>query len=812
MKKILVVEDDENFRCILEISLGDQGYEVIHAETGEAGLQKVRSARPDIILLDILLPDMNGFEVCRRLKSDPECQSIPILIMTTLGDSEHTVKGLSSGADDYVNKPFDMPVLLARVRTHIQKKELHDSIKEEEKEKSKLLEISQALSSTLNPQEILFAIVSKISETINVERCSIIYADPEKKEGHVMASHDAEDVKYLEIDIQKYPEIKKALVEGEAVLISDASSDPILHGVREALRPAGVKSILALPVIFEDKIIGSLVLRASRRDLPFNEREMRFCRLISHLAASPLKNAFQFQRLKRLGEDEQKFRLMAEGELKESEEKFRTLVENSPDCISLVELDGKLAYMNSEGLRQNCLSDAAEIRGCDFSMGLEGESLYSVKEAFEESKKGRTTHFECLTRSRDGKENWWDSFFVPLRDGKGKTARVIRVCRNITKQKQTTEELRKLYMAVEQSPVNVVITDSDGNIEYINPNFTRTTGYALEEALGKNPRILKSGEMPAEGYKKMWETLVTGNEWRGEFHNKKKNGELYWESAIISPVKDALGKITHYLGVKEDITVRKRMEKELEKSREEAMMQTLFAQRLSALAAISGGISHELSQPLSVIGLQAETMKAMMQKGRSIEPDSLSENMDKIIQQIDRAVKIIEHMKEFSSGAEGYEKKTLPLKDMAEGLRNLISAQLKAHRIDLRINVPEELTVLANRNRMEQVLLNLISNARDSLVEKRSSGPEAAVREISLRGFLEGQRIILDVSDTGTGIPEAVRARLFDPFVTSKKAGKGSGLGLSICQKILRDYGAEIELLSTGTAGTAFRIKFQKAE
>lgn len=133
-----------------------------------------------------------------------------------------------------------------------------------------------------------------------------------------------------------------------------------------------------------------------------------------------------------------------------------------------------------------------------------------------------------------------------------------------------TERLRQLARAVEQSPVTVVITDTQGIIEYVNPRFTQTTGYPFDEAIGKNPRILKSGEMAAEEYTRLWATLTAGGEWRGEFHNRKKNGELYWESATISPIKDERGNITHYLAIKEDITEGKRVQAALRESEQYA--------------------------------------------------------------------------------------------------------------------------------------------------------------------------------------------------------------------------------------------------
>ena len=137
---------------------------------------------------------------------------------------------------------------------------------------------------------------------------------------------------------------------------------------------------------------------------------------------------------------------------------------------------------------------------------------------------------------------------------------VLNIARNITERKRTEAQLRKLSRAVEQSPASVVITDTDGNIEYVNPKFEQVTGYSLSEVKGRNPRILNAGETLPETYSRLWATITAGGEWAGEFQNKKKNGQRYWESASISPVRDSAGVITHYLAVKEDITDRKQVE------------------------------------------------------------------------------------------------------------------------------------------------------------------------------------------------------------------------------------------------------------
>ncbi|MBT3878942.1 MAG: PAS domain S-box protein [Candidatus Scalindua sp.] len=138
----------------------------------------------------------------------------------------------------------------------------------------------------------------------------------------------------------------------------------------------------------------------------------------------------------------------------------------------------------------------------------------------------------------------------------------------IVERGKTEETLHKLYQAIEQSSSIVVITDIDGKIEYVNSSFTKSTGYRIEEVIGNNPRIIKSGKTPRKAYKELWQTITAGSKWTGEFCNKKKNGELYWEFASISPVKNAEGVITNFIAVKDDITERKEIERTLKLSEE----------------------------------------------------------------------------------------------------------------------------------------------------------------------------------------------------------------------------------------------------
>ncbi len=171
-----------------------------------------------------------------------------------------------------------------------------------------------------------------------------------------------------------------------------------------------------------------------------------------------------------------------------------------------------------------------------------------------------------------GRDRYVSFDAASVRNGKGELIAVIETLQDITARKQAEEELRKLSIAVEQSPASIVITDKAGTIEYVNPRFSQITGYTREEAIGQNPRLLKSGKTTPTVYAELWQTITSGREWQGEFYNKKKNGEFFWESATISPITDAAGAITHFMGIKEDVTARKQAEELLH-----AEQQRLFA-------------------------------------------------------------------------------------------------------------------------------------------------------------------------------------------------------------------------------------------
>ena len=342
--------------------------------------------------------------------------------------------------------------------------------------------------------------------------------------------------------------------------------------------------------------------------------------------------------------------------------------------------------------------------------------------------------------------------------------------------------VRKLSRVVEDSPLLVMITDVAGDIEYVNPYFTEITGYEHEEVIGKNPRFLKSGDTSPEEYKHLWETITSGGVWRGQFHNKKKNGELFWESACISPVKGGDGTITHFVGIKEDTT-----------ERQQARAQLIQADKLATLCEMATGIAHELNQPLTVIKMAADISIERIEEGQ-FDPEYVLGKFERISTQIDRAAAIIDHMRILGRRS-GEQTEEIDVPKVVLSALRLTDTQLRLCNIEVETKFPERCPkVLGQMVQLEQVVLNLLGNARDAIEANRPSPrvPGNITLIVEDAGPQDGIKLI--VRDTGGGIPADVLPRVFEPFFTTKTTGKVTGLGLSISYGIITEMGGVIEV------------------
>lgn len=256
----------------------------------------------------------------------------------------------------------------------------------------------------------------------------------------------------------------------------------------------------------------------------------------------------------------------SEEELKASEEKYRKLIENSHEIIYQLSLDGTFLYV-SPAWTHFLGHPVNDVIGHSITEFVQEDDLKICFDAIEVMLKTGNRLADVVYRVKhlDDAWRWHSSSGVPLYDNQGNVIGIDGIGRDITEKKKSDDLLRKFSFAVEQSPVSVVLTDLEGKVEYVNKRFSNVTGYSSKELMGKNLRILKSGEHNREFYKNLWNTIISGEIWRGEILNRRKDGELYWELTSISPLRNEQGVVTNYLGTKVDITDRKYSEKQLHK-------------------------------------------------------------------------------------------------------------------------------------------------------------------------------------------------------------------------------------------------------
>jgi len=245
---------------------------------------------------------------------------------------------------------------------------------------------------------------------------------------------------------------------------------------------------------------------------------------------------------------------------------LRSLLDSIPDQIAYKDSQGRYLGCNPQ-FEKYAGKPAAEILGkTDFDLfDRETAEFFHENDRRVKLIAGPRKNEEWVTYP-NGSKILFETIKVPFKGPDGSVMGILGISRDITDRSVAEEKIRKLSMAVHQSPVSIVITNIDGEIEYVNPQFTITTGYSYKEAIGENPRILKSGVFSPGHYEDLWEKISGGKQWRGEMHNKRKNGELFWEFASISPLKNSSGEITHYIAVKEDITERKAAEEKIHQS------------------------------------------------------------------------------------------------------------------------------------------------------------------------------------------------------------------------------------------------------
>lgn len=484
-----------------------------------------------------------------------------------------------------------------------------------------------------------------------------------------------------------------------------------------------------------------------------------------------------------------------------SEEKFRTLFENTSSIIGII-TDDKILMANNAFINLMAYSknEFMKLHPTDLVHPDVKEKLPQLIQKNADSSESNSNFILHLI-DKHSNEKWIDTSSTKI-DFEELDA-ILLVGSDITERRKSDLQLTKFSTGIMNSPLSIVITDIEGTIEYVNPYFTETTGYTFEEAIGQNPNILSSGQNPKELYTDMWATINLGNVWKGEFKNKKKNGEFYWEFARIAPIYDQAGNISHFVAVKEDITERKRTIELIEQSEKDLLEINAKKDKFFSI------IAHDLRGPFAGLYGLTQLLKKTHKELSEPEIDKYLELLSQSNQNISKLLENLLSWAKTQTGKLEYNPGQIKLNELFNNVISVVNLSASNKEIEIINLVSDEVYVNADNNMINTITRNLISNA----IKYTKRNGEIIVNAELVKGNRKDFYKI-SVQDNGVGIPADKLNKLFkieDNYSTKgTEKESGTGLGLILCKEFIEIHQGKIWVESVENGGSTFYFTVPK--
>ena len=619
--RILVVEDSLTQAEQLHYLLEENGFQVTVANNGQEGLEIIRSQVPDIVISDILMPVMNGYELCEAIKSDEALKDIPVILLTSLSSAHDVMKSLQCGADNFIRKPYDENCLLSRIQTILASRELRKtrnmhrgaeihrggqryvitaepqqmvdlliSIYEEAMHMNEELQIRQKelahynqslnglyhlavdLNAARTESEVGNKVLRRVLELPGVQAGWIEIKNGEP-DFQMLASHGLPALSEKCIVGTGDCQCRRRLLSGE---LGRAANIRECERLKKAAAPTGLSpSHASIPLWLGDRTLGIMNLVGEE---DFSEEELKTLFGVGHQVAIALERARLHQHLETLVQQrtaaltrEIAVRVRAEETIRQNEAMLRKILDTLPVGVWVADKQGHIVLGNPAG---------QTIWGGAFYAGLEQYSRYQGRYAdtgervnpekcalARALRHGESSLNEMIDIECGGTRKTILNSVVPLLSPARQIAGAIVVNEDITERRKSEEILLLRNRAIEASVNAIVITDcakEDNPIEYVNPAFERITGYSRDEAIGRNCRFLQGQDNDQPGLESIRAAVREQCEGHAVIRNYRKDGSLFWNELFVAPVRDKAGKVTHFIGVQNDITEAKSNEEQLE--------------------------------------------------------------------------------------------------------------------------------------------------------------------------------------------------------------------------------------------------------
>ena len=463
------------------------------------------------------------------------------------------------------------------------------------------------------------------------------------------------------------------------------------------------------------------------------------------------------------------------------------LFESFLDMCFVISNDGKILALNNAVLSTLKIVES-NLAGQNFFDFVEPSFIAKTKSVFS----------QCINNNRDA--NTYskfksgdriydvDLFFSPYSflNKQSGSIECFVLAKDITAVRQREIELMRFYYVAQNTVNPVQIADLQGKMVYVNPAFIDASGYSKEELIGKNPNIFSSGKHSKKFWMRMWNTISSGKVWVGEVENRRKSGEPFYTQLLISPILDHEGKVTGYFGIHRDLSEKKLLEKQL-----------IHTQKMESIGTLAAGVAHEVGNPLASISALVQVVQ------RSTTDDFAKDKLELIKKQVTRISKIIRDLVDFSRPS-NYELQLTDINQNIVEAVEIVKVGVKAKDIvfDLDLNNKIPLLPLIS-DQIQQIFVNILLNAVDAISENKNNNKK---NKIFVNSTMNDDEVVISFKDTGKGISEDHLSKVFEPFYTTKKEGKGTGLGLWVSYGIVKSFQGNIKVDSKLQKGTTFTI------